>query len=133
MEILKIMREKYGLKQKDFAKKIDIQPTTYNQYETGVREPNIQQLTKIANFYNCSIDYLVGREEIKSEKKQPEQIELEVEGILSDKQKELLDIIKHLKDDDINKIIGYAYSLNEKEVTTEEKIKKLLEEYKNKN
>lgn len=133
MEILKKLREKNGLKQKDLAKKIDMQATTYNQYEKGTREPNIQQLIKIANFYNCSIDFLVGREEIEQEKKQPEQVELEVEDDLTDKQKELLNIIKDMNNDDINKVIGYAYSLNEKEITTEEKIEKLLKEYKNKN
>ena len=67
------------------------------------------------------------------EKKQPEQVEREVKDDLTNKQKELLNIIKNMGNDDINKVIGYAYSLNEKELSTEEKIEKLLKEYKNKN
>ncbi len=35
---------------------------TYQTYETGTREPSIASLVKIADFYNVSLDDLIGRE-----------------------------------------------------------------------
>lgn len=40
---------------------LGIAQTTYAGYETGRHEPNVQMLIKIAELYNVSIDYLVGR------------------------------------------------------------------------
>ncbi len=37
----------------------------YSRYEKGVRDFPIDILIKIANYYHCSIDYLVGRTDIK--------------------------------------------------------------------
>lgn len=60
-EILKNLRIKNNLTQKELAEKIGTKQRTYCTYENGTREPNIETLKKIANFYNVSIDYLVGR------------------------------------------------------------------------
>lgn len=34
---------------------------TISRYETGEREPGIEELIKIADFFNISVDYLLGR------------------------------------------------------------------------
>lgn len=54
-------REKRNLKQKDIAIQIGLLPDTYRKYEKGAREPDLDTLVKIADFYQTSIDYLVGR------------------------------------------------------------------------
>lgn len=43
------------------AKKIGVTEREYGHYETGYRKPKIETLIKLADFYNVSIDYLVGR------------------------------------------------------------------------
>ena len=61
MKNLKNIRESTGISQKEFAKLCKIAPSTYNQYETGKREPDIKTLIEIADKLNCSIDSIVGR------------------------------------------------------------------------
>lgn len=63
MKKLKEIREKTGLNQKEFANVCGIPSTTYNQYENGKREPDVQTLELLANKLNVSIDEIFGREE----------------------------------------------------------------------
>lgn len=58
---LRCLREIRGLTQKEAAKRMGISRTTYSNYESGNREPDIDTLVKIADFYEVSIDFLVGR------------------------------------------------------------------------
>ena len=44
------------------SKILNLGSTTYQSYEQEVSEPNIEVLIKIANFYNISVDELLGRE-----------------------------------------------------------------------
>jgi len=126
------MRNKMNLTQAKVAEKLNVAKNTLSQWENGKREPDFKTLKILAKLYQCSIDELLAHEEV-IEIKQPEQVELDIEDNFTDKQKELLNIIKDMDNDDINKIIGYAYSLNEQKLSTEEKIQKLLKEYKNLN
>lgn len=61
---LKNLRTKRNITQSDLAKRIGVARTTYAMYEQGKREPDYDTLQKIANFYEVSIDYLLGRDEI---------------------------------------------------------------------
>ena len=47
--------------QAETANLLEIAQTTYAGYETGKHEPDMKMLIKIANLYNVSIDYVVGR------------------------------------------------------------------------
>lgn len=47
--------------QKDIAKAVGLSLRTYQRYEYGEREPTASVLIAIADFFNVSIDYLVGR------------------------------------------------------------------------
>ncbi|MCL2774343.1 MAG: helix-turn-helix domain-containing protein [Oscillospiraceae bacterium] len=62
---LKELRFKTGAKQIALAKCIGVLPRTIRFYEAGKLEPNVNALIKIADFYNVSLDYLVGRSTIK--------------------------------------------------------------------
>lgn len=57
----KKLRQKLGLSQREVSEKLEIPQTTLFSYENGVNEPSVANLIKIANFYNVSIDELVGR------------------------------------------------------------------------
>ena len=55
------LREDRDLKQKDLAEILHISPNTYSQYENGVIQLTAETLILLADFYNVSIDYLLGR------------------------------------------------------------------------
>ncbi len=60
-ERIRNLREDRDLKQKDLAAYLKIDQSTYSDYESGKINVPIDMLIKIADFYNVSLDYLVGR------------------------------------------------------------------------
>lgn len=50
---------------KELSFTLGIHRDVYSRYERGVRDFPIDILMKLADYYNCSIDYLVGRTEQK--------------------------------------------------------------------
>ena len=62
MEILKQLRKQNGFTQKEVAKKLDVSYQCYQRYETGERQPTPEMLCKLADVFEVSVDYLLGRE-----------------------------------------------------------------------
>lgn len=60
-ERLLLLRQERGLSQKGLVKEMGLPLNTYVRYERGEREPVASILVKMADFYNVSLDYLVGR------------------------------------------------------------------------
>ena len=58
---LKKIRLKMDLKQTEVAATAGLSLRTYQRYEYGQRQPTADVLVALANFYDVSIDYLVGR------------------------------------------------------------------------
>ena len=58
---LKDLREDNDLTQKKLAEQLHIKQNTYSQYENGQRQIPLDILIKLANYYNVTLDYLVGR------------------------------------------------------------------------
>ena len=59
-ERLKKLREFEKLNQSELAKELGISQNTYSQYETGSRQPSLEMLVKLAEFYFVSTDYILG-------------------------------------------------------------------------
>ena len=59
------LRKENHLTQNKLSNKIGFFQTTYSSFETGVRIPTTYKLLYIVNFYNVSIDYVVGRSDNK--------------------------------------------------------------------
>ena len=51
--------------QQQIAAYLNIKQNTYSQYEIGVLNYPIDVLMKLADLYNVSVDYLLGRTQIK--------------------------------------------------------------------
>ncbi len=64
-ERLKECRNEKGYTQIQVATLCDITEKTYQNYELMTREPKIEILIRIADLYNVSLDYLVGRTDVK--------------------------------------------------------------------
>lgn len=47
--------------QKDIAKNVGISLRSYQYYERGERSPDAETLSKLADYFNVSTDYLLGR------------------------------------------------------------------------
>ena len=58
---LKELRKKKGISQLRLATELNTTQNTISRYETGEREPGIDELIKIADYFNVSVDYLIGR------------------------------------------------------------------------
>ena len=66
-ERLKELRKQAGLTQVDVAEKLGISQPAYASWERGVKKPTQENLVKIAQILNVSVDYLVGNSEKKSD------------------------------------------------------------------
>ena len=60
-ERMKKLRAERNLSQKKAAAELGIGITTYCRYELGEREPGASLLCQMADYYNVTVDYLLGR------------------------------------------------------------------------
>ena len=64
MKKLRELRLKFGLTTTELGKAIGCSNPTITNYELGNRKPDPDMLIKLANYFNVSIDYLLGRDTI---------------------------------------------------------------------
>jgi transcriptional regulator with XRE-family HTH domain len=62
---LRELRDEKDLTQTEIAKMLGMSQTGYSKYETGENDIPTDVLIKLANFYNTSIDYLLGQTDNK--------------------------------------------------------------------
>lgn len=59
------LREDNELKQRDVAELLHISQATYSRYETGDLDIPYSALQMLADYYKTSVDYLLGRTDMK--------------------------------------------------------------------
>lgn len=110
MEKLKELRKTKGKTQKQLSEFLGISQQAYATYELSTRTPPIDIIEKLADYFEVSIDYLLGRtdesENIKAPANNGEGLDkyiqvLEKAGITEEK-------LSRLTVEDINLIIAYA-------------------------
>lgn len=60
MKRLKELRAAAGLTQKQMAEVLNIDRTTYVKYESGASEPTFNTLTRLAEYFNVTVDFILG-------------------------------------------------------------------------
>ena len=85
-QIIKDLRRSKKLSQTEFAKIVGVSQTTVTAWETGKAEPSSSAITRIADYFDVSTDYLLGRPEKK----------------LSSEEQETKDLKKFLEDNHDN-------------------------------
>ena len=60
------LREDRDLKQEDLAKLLNCTQACYSNYENGRRDIPTETLNQLADFYGVSVDYLLGRTNVKT-------------------------------------------------------------------
>ncbi len=110
---LKYLRKEKNLYQKDLAKIIGVSDGAVGMYEIGKRMPDKEILLVIANYFNVSFDYLLGRskerqmaeEIIKDLAEKPEIINLSREIVSRDNLYQLLQKSLKMNPKELNKLI----------------------------
>jgi len=99
---LKELRKQNNKTQEDMAKLLNTNQVTYGRYELETSEPTLETLIKLADYYDVSLDYLVGR-----------QYANEV-GYLTDDQKAFVKMFLKLDEFQQAKVAGYVSGLIER-------------------
>lgn len=60
-EMLSELRQDRNLSQKDMAKLLNVSSGTISNYETGRHAPSLETVVQLANYFNVTTDYLLGR------------------------------------------------------------------------
>lgn len=101
---LRELREKDNLSQRKVSKDLSIKYTTFNGYERGISEPDIETLIKLADYFRTTVDYLIGHEV-------PYLIN---KSQFSSKQLSLLDEIQSLSNEQCDKLLAYLDGLKDR-------------------
>ena len=96
------MRESREILQKDLAEEINLDRATVSSWERGKSYPTVETLIKISDYFNVSIDSLLG---LTNNKKALDD--------LTEEEKELLKDVRELDRDEKNKLKGYLKALLE--------------------
>ena len=59
------LREDHDLMQREVAEMLGMSQTGYSKYETGTNDIPTAVLIKLADFYKTSVDYLLGRTNLR--------------------------------------------------------------------
>ena len=104
---LKDLRTIKGVTQKEVAKSIGVSPQSYGYYENEINKPDPEILIKLADYFECSIDYLVGREDdfgiVQSSA---------TNSAITALESEMLSHFRKLDVSAQHKAIGYVYALS---------------------
>lgn len=65
IERLKEIREDKGYTQQDIAKVLNTTQQQYSKYELGIQIIPLEKINLLANLYQTSIDYLIGRTDVR--------------------------------------------------------------------
>ena len=103
MNRIKELRQQKQLDQKDLAQIMQIGKGSISNWEVGRTEPSVEYLIKLANYFEVSVDYLLGHSN--------EVGIIETGAALSNDEQELLNLYKRMSSGNKNKLLGYAQGL----------------------
>lgn len=105
VENLKKLRQKSGISQQALAERLGISQQSINKYENHKIEPDISTLIAMADFFETTIDYLVGRttQEGKQKKMQSSEQFLEKYQKLDENERTCVNLIVNTFYDQKNK------------------------------
>lgn len=68
-KIIRVLRLEKGITQNELSNYLGLTPKMVSFYELGERFPPYDIINKLADYFNVSTDYLLGRSEIKNSEK----------------------------------------------------------------
>lgn len=113
---LKKIRKSRGITQVKVSEDLNIHRSTYNGYEQGISEPNIETIKRFVDYFGCSFEEILG-------------IEKKTSSTTSPTKQRALDIFNQLADNDYLVLIGYMeHLLLEKEQKRKQRINTIIED-----
>ena len=91
---LKEIREVKGITQFELSQMMNVAPSTVGLWEQGRREPSYEKLCRLAEIFNVSTDYLLGRENSSKERRD---LINNYESLTTDGRNIILEILNSLK------------------------------------
>lgn len=88
MKNLKLLRKQHNLSQKEIGNIFHASQNTVSQWENGTRKPSYDIIQEIADYFEVSVDYLLGRQEQLPELNSKDK--REIQEILDDTEQQLL-------------------------------------------
>ena len=104
---IKDLRTERHLTQQDVADGTSISRSVLSQYETGTVDPTASVISRLADYFQVSIDYLVGREDDLGN------ISLSSQSTPSRKEQELLAIFRQMTEAQQNRFLGIGEGMIE--------------------
>ena len=102
---LRELRKERQITQQELAKILNLSIQTISGYETGYAQPTIDTLVAMANYFQCSVDELLGREDYGTGN-------VVIQGAqLSAFDERLLQVVHMLTLEDQYQVLGFAQAL----------------------
>lgn len=116
---LRKLRENKDLTQEELAKAIGVTRSSLASWETGRREPDFETVSKLADFFNVSVDYLLGRDDNSSQDDRQYVIDDDALEYLDElhkrpEMKTLFDVSRKASKEDIETAIAIIEALKKK-------------------
>ena len=102
-DIFKELRNKKGLSQEKIAEDLDVSPALVSKWENHSSTPGPEMLVYISDYFNVSVDYLVGKSKYQN-----------LENNKTDIEKEIIDNISDLNDNEKTMLLNIAKIMNDK-------------------
>lgn len=63
---IKLLRKENGLTQSELGNKLGLSKANISKYESNIHEPSIDTLNKLSDLFNVSVDFLLGRTNVRN-------------------------------------------------------------------
>ncbi len=112
---LKELRKHKGLSQVALAEELGVSKSIIGAYETGDRNPSYEALEELADYFNVSIDYLIGKDDKSMYYLDPE-VAARAQEIYEDPDlRILLDAKRDLSKEDLDAVVNIVKALKAKD------------------
>ena len=100
---LKELREENGYTQQKLADLLNRKKATICDWEKDRCQPSIEDLNKLANLFNCTIDYIIGREDDYGI--------IQTNSTLNTTEEQIITLYRKLNERDQHKVLGFIQAL----------------------
>lgn len=105
---LKLLRTEAGISQQQLAEAVNLSQPSINKYENHNIEPDIETLKRMADYFDTSIDYIVGHTELRRK------IEVVKECALNEHEAQIIRCFRRLSKEQRKCIESLIYSIKPK-------------------
>lgn len=75
---LRQLRQEYKISCRQLGKDIGLSASALSHYETGISVPSIESTLRIAEYFHVSVDYLLGRSDLRNQEEAKERVKKKV-------------------------------------------------------